>query len=225
MRRRGGRAALLAAGLTLFVVGPGCAGQEGGRTPGTTPDGYTSTAWAASVQALHAGLTTYRVSPALPELRFSELAAAMLTDEGAVRVSERVRAAGGTRVRLRGFALPLGEWARADRFVLHDEPFVRCVHVHLPAANRNVLVRLEEGVRFDFTDAPLWVEGTLRIGRFETFREGQISLFALEGARFEVLPPDRMDLPVLVPRATHPEAHLHPDPGGPAGAGHEGDAP
>ena len=92
--------------------------------------------------------------------------------------------------------------------MLHDEPFVRCVHVHKPAPNRHVFVRMAEGARFDFTDAPLWVEGVLRLGRFETFEAGKVAIYALDEARYEALPPERMDLPVFVPPHTHDE---HPE--------------
>lgn len=155
-------------------------------------EGYTPR-WIAAKKAREKEAHRYTVPRDLPAVDFASLRRVMLSD-GEPVVPENIRALEGKRVRLRGWALPLRELAGARSFVLHDLPFVRCVHVATPATNRQVLVELAEGATFDFTDAPLMVEGVLELGRFETFEAGDIALYALRDARVEALPLTKKDM-------------------------------
>lgn len=240
------RVAAIVLGLALACSRPvpdGAAGTgdgDGGAPRPTTPlavardlgwalQGYTPTWLTARDQAADAAARRHAVSRDLPAVEFGALRRVVLGPDGAAVVAEDIRALEGRRVRIEGRALPLDELADAPRFVLHDAPFVRCVHVATPATNRQVLVELAEGVTFDFTDAPLMVEGVLRVGRFETFAEGDVALYALEDARVEVLPLRREDMVIGTEHgaAAHDgEVHIPARRGAirmydPGGQGHE----
>lgn len=134
------------------------------------------------------------VDPSLPVLDFDKLA--RVVEDG--REAWSLHRLLGKRVRAKGYARPLYELQDASSFVLQEAPLVSCLDPNPPPANRAFVVRLAEGQTFDYTDAPLWVEGTLRIGRFEASGEGDQALFALDGARYEELPAESMVLPVRV---------------------------
>lgn len=200
---RRSRPLLVGAALAVVLAaGPGCGrggapAPRGARSPspaelardlGWVVQGYRPTRLVAAAQASAEGARQHHVPRELPALDFPTLRRVMLGPDQVPLVADDVRAREGQRVRIEGRALPLDELTAARSFVLHDLPFVRCVHVATPATNRHILVRLAEGVTFDFTDAPLMVEGVLRVGRFATFAEGDVALYALDDAHVEVLP-------------------------------------
>lgn len=211
--------------IALVVLASGCAdsappvgsGASGPLAPirqvGYLLEGFGDTERLGVAQRAEEEASRYVVPKELPEVSIRELAAVMIGDDGQPLVPPALRLLDGQRVRLKGYALPLGELADADAFVLQEEPFIRCVHFLRPSTNRQVLVRLAAGTSFDFTDAPVWVEGVLRSGRYDTFADGDVAVWALDGGRFEVLPPERMDLPIHVPHDHGHEVHLRPAPG------------
>ena len=132
----------------------------------------------------------------------------------------------GQRVRVRGYALPLVETRDAVRFVLQRIPYVGGTLEVFPPPNGQILVILRADHDFDFTDAPLVVEGNLHLGVFPSFADDEPALFALEDALVEELPPDSMTIPAVrrhMPEDYRPRSDLElfpgdlapPAPGGP----------
>jgi hypothetical protein len=196
--------------------------------------GYERTEGAAARQEEQR--RAHEVSQELPELDFHDLQFGMLGHGERPVVSRKIASLEGARVRIRGYALTIEELAAAGTFVLHAHEYVDCLNELRPSVNAQVRVDLARGLRFDFTDSPLWVEGTLALGRFPTFADTEVALYALHDARYQELSPDDMLLPVLVPHPTGipeqrregelPHIHHHGHHHGPHGHTHgSGDRP
>ena len=184
--------------LTALVLAGSCAaGAEGGadagfprwmaplRDPGYLFEGYAHTSLAVTEDPNVA----YEVARSLPEVTFDQLSAAMLGDGEEPVVSSEVRGFEGRRIRTKGFVL--GNAASIDQsgFVLHGKTFDDGLDVRRPWPNQQLLVRLaEDAPPFAFTDAPVWVEGVLRLGRYQTSQDGDLTVYLLEDARVQVLP-------------------------------------
>jgi hypothetical protein len=211
-RRACGRGYLVAALALACACGPA---ESEANAPPPLP-GFEYTAEVGLRQRHRSAREAYTVAASLPSVDFATLRGAMLGAEDAVIVDPHLGSFANRRVRIHGYALPLRETRDAVRFVLQEIPYTGAGEDLFPPPNGQILVLLDPAQSFDYTDAPLWVEGYLRFGLFPTFADDAVALFALESARVQVLPAPDLDIPLFVvpPEGYHPRPDLELFPGG-----------
>jgi hypothetical protein len=89
------------------------------------------------------------------ELRTLDFQTGHLPDE----VKEKIK----TRVKIPGFAVPLGhDFKSVQEFILVPSQGM-CVHVPPPPPNMMVFVELKESISMELLQGPIWIEGMMRL--------------------------------------------------------------
>ncbi|MFK7825640.1 MAG: DUF3299 domain-containing protein [Oligoflexales bacterium] len=83
-------------------------------------------------------------------------------------IPSKLQEAVNMRIRIPGFAVPLGDGLSNIKEFLLVPNQMACIHVPAPPPNLVVLVELEEGVSFRELSGPLWIEGVLKVKKSES---------------------------------------------------------
>lgn len=127
------------------------------------PPGYDSDAIFASYRDRLAELDDG--SPEANEI-YAEMQAEYLANSGAIN-----RELDGTQAILAGFVAPLEFDGEIITEFLLVPYFGACIHVPAPPPNQTILVTADEGSGLAFEESwgPIWVAGTLTVGRTDTY--------------------------------------------------------